>query len=405
MSVLRIYFSAQWRDSASPCPWALCDESGSVLQQGLSPLAGIPKTRDCIGILAADRVLIFTTPKPPGNKRRWPSALPFIAEEHTLTDPEEIHAIPAASSEPGAITVSVMAKSWLKQIVAVTTAAGLPLRSLISESLMPALPADSWTLVWDGRNGFLRTSDTTALALDSGNHETPPLALLLSLTQAGVNAPRQIELRQIESETTAALPVWDLPVPLTPGDAWDWRRAPISDTTPNLLWGDFAPPLRFFDGLPRLRPALFILLAALFIEVIGTHIEWAMLARDKHALTQNVEHIFRGTFGDDSTLVDAPLQMQRNLAGLRHATGVADDADFLSLLDTVTPSLGKAGAVHGMNYESGKLELDLKLANATELHAIEQKLQRNGLRVRTGEIHDLGDGIEAKLTLSLEGLR
>lgn len=410
MSVLRIYFSDQWRDSSSVCPWALCDESGSVLQQGLSPLALMPKTRDCIGILAADRVLIFTTPKPPGNKRRWPSALPFIAEEHTLTDPEDIHAVPAASSEPGMITVSVIAKSWLKQIVSATTAAGLPLRRLISESMMPALPADSWTLVWDGHNGFLRTSETTGLALDGGNNRTPPLALLLSLTEAAVNAPRQIELRYIESQAVAvlpslqaALPSWNLPVPLILGDVWDWQRAPISNATPNLLWGDFTPPLRLFDGLSRLRPALFILLAALVIEVVGTHIEWAMLARDKHALTQNVEHIFRGVFGDDSTLVDAPLQMQRNLANLRHATGVADDADFLPLLDSVTPQLGTA--VHGLNYESGKLELDLKLANATELHAIEQKLQHNGLRVRTGDMHDLGDGIQTKLTLSLEGLR
>lgn len=402
MSVLRIYFSAQWRDSSSLCPWALCDESGSVLQQGLSPLTLMPKTRDCIGILAACRVLIFTTQKPPGNRRRWSSALPFIAEEHTLTDPEDIHAVPAAGSAPGTITVSVMAKSWLKQIVAATTAAGLPLRRLIAESMMPVLPADSWTLVWDGHNGFLRTSDTTALALDSGDSRTPPLALLLSLTQAGDNAPRQIELRSVESEA-AALPSWDLPAPLVPGDAWDWRRAPISDATPNLLWGDFTPPMRLFDGLPRLRPALFILLGAFAIEVAGTHIEWAMLARDKQVLTQNIEQIFRGTFGDDSTLVDAPLQMQRNLASLRHAAGVTDDSDLISMLDTATPSLG--AAVHGLNYESGKLELDLKLASATELHAIEQKLQRSGLRVRTGDLHDLGDGIEAKLTLSLEGLR
>lgn len=399
MNMLRIYFSAQWRDSSSPCPWALCDESGSILQQGLSPLDAMPRTRDCIGILAASRVLILTVPKPPGNKRRWPSALPFIAEEYTLTDPEEIHAVPAASAEPGAITVSVIAKSWLKQIVSATAAAGLPLRRLISESLMPALPADSWTLVWDGQQGFLRTSETTALALDNGDHQTPPLALQLSLTQAGVNAPRQIELRHIESG--AVLPAWDLPVPLVSGEAWDWRCAAISDATANLLCGEFTPPLRLFDGVKKLRPALFILLAALAIEVVGTHIEWAMLSRDKQVLTRQVEHIFSGVFGEDSTLVDAPLQMQRNLAGLRHATGQADDTDFISMLDRVAPSLGNT--VRGLNYESGKLEFDLKLADAAQLHAIEQ--QHNGLHIRVSDLHDMGDGIEAKLTLSQEGLQ
>jgi general secretion pathway protein L len=402
MNVLRIYFSAQWHDSASPCPWALCDDSGSVLQQGHSPLASMPATRDCIGIVAADRVLIFTTPKPPGNRRRWQAALPFIAEEHTLTDPEDIHATPAAA-EPGTIAVSVMTKSWLKQIVSATTAAGLPLRRLIAESLMPVLPSDSWTLVWDGHDGFLRTSLTTGLALDSGNHEAPPQALLLSLTAAGTHAPRRIELRYIQSATPADLPSWNLPVPLVLGETWDWQRAPISDATPNLLWGEFTPPMRLFDGLPRLRPALFILLAALVIEVIGTHIEWAMLAHEKNTLTQSVEHLFRGAFGDDSTLIDAPLQMQRNLAALRHAAGVADDTDFISMLDRATPSLKTA--VHSLNYESGKLELGIKMAKAADFETLEKKLKNSGFRVRISDMHDQADGTQAKLALSLEGLR
>ena len=401
MNTLRIYFSAQWRDSASPCPWALCDESGSVLQQGLSPLSAIPATRDCIGIVSADRVLIFTTAKPPGNKRRLQAALPFIAEEHTLTDPEDIHAVPLTCAEPGTIAVSVMTRSWLKQIVTATTAAGLPLRRLIAETLMPVLPVDSWTLIRDGQSGFLRTSLTTGLALDSGTQETPPLALMLSLTAAGINLPRQIELRCVGPETS--LPSWSLPVPLVSGAPWDWQRAPISDAIPNLLRGDFTPPTRLFDGLSRLRPALFILLAALAIEIIGTHIEWFMLAHEKRALTQNMEHIFRSTFGDDSTLVDAPLQMQRNRAALRHAAGVTDNADFLSMLDMATPSLGSA--VSSLNYESGRLELDIRLDKATDFDNLEKNLRNSGLTVRTSDRHDLGNGTQAKLTLSLEGIR
>lgn len=362
----------------------------------------MPATRDCLGIVAADQVLIFTAPQPAGKKRRWQAALPFIAEEYALTDPEDIHAVPAASSEAGKIVVSVITKSWLKQIVTATSASGLPLRRLIAESLIPVLPADSWTLVWDGHNGFLRTSPTTALALDSGNQQTPPLALRLSLAVAGV--PRQIELRCIQSETPAVLPSWDLPVPLILGERWDWQCAPISDATPNLLWGEFAPSMRQFDGLPKLRPALFILLAALVIEIIGTHIEWSMLAHEKHALTQSMEHIFRGSFGDDSTLVNAPLQMQRNLAELRHAAGVADDGDFLSMLDRAAPSLSSS-TVQSLNYESGKLELDIQLEKSNELGKLEKNLRSSGFKVRTSDLHDLADGTQAKLTLSLESMQ
>ena len=401
MNTLRIYFSAQWQ--AGACPWALSDESGRVLQQGNSPLADMPPTRDCVGVLSADRVLMFTTSTPAGNKRRWPRALPYLAEQYTLTDPEDVHAVPSPSSEPGMITVSVIAKSWLKQLVSASAAAGFPLRRVITETLMPDLPTDSWLLVWDGQSGFLRTSQTTGLALDNGSGDVPPLALTLSLANSG--APKQIELRMTAAPTET--PGWILPVPLVPGSVWDWRSAAISDTTHNLLWGDLSPPVRLFDSLAKLKPVLYILLAALFIEVAGSHIEWLMLAHEKNILTQQTAHIFHGTFGDDSELVDAPLQTQRNLAALRHTAGLADNSDFLSLLDATSQALGPmgSGTIRSLNYEGGKLEFDLKLARAAEFQSMARSLKQNGFQVRISDMHDQGDGTEAKMTLSLEGLR
>ena len=399
MSLLRIYFSSLWRDSATP--WALCDESGTIIRQGVSPLTEIPKTGDCIGILASDRVLMFTAPRPPGNKRRWQTALPFIAEQYSLSDPEDIHPTPLTSQESGQIVIAVTGKSWLKHILAATNAAGLPLRRLISETLMPELQDDSWTLVWNGQDGFLRTTLTTGGALDRGTQQTPPLALLHSLKLANNKLPRQIELRATDSAMT--LPNWDLPVAVVQGKIWDWRSAPISDAIPNLLCGDLSPPIRLFDGLTRLRPALFILLIAFSIEVAGSHIEWLILAQEKQALNKNIEHVFHGVFGEDSALIDAPLQMQRNRAALRHAAGMPDDTDFIPLLDIAAPSLGSS--IRSLNYESGKLELDIKLSKSADFDILEKNLQRHGLIVRARDMHDTGDGTQARMTLTRESLR
>ena len=94
MSVLRIYFSGQWRDSASLCPWALCDDEGAVLQSGHSVMDELPQCNECVGIVAADRVLLIATTLPSGSRRRWQSVLPFAAEEFTLADPEDNHVVP-----------------------------------------------------------------------------------------------------------------------------------------------------------------------------------------------------------------------------------------------------------------------------------------------------------------------
>jgi type II secretory pathway component PulL len=115
-----------------------------------------------------------------------------------------------------------------------------------------------------------------------------------------------------------------------------------------------------------------------------------------------MEHIFRNTFGDESTLVDAPLQMQRNLAGLRHAAGVVDDADFIALLDRTAPLLGKS--VHSLNYESGRLELDVKLATSQDFDRLETSLKNKALKVRISDMHNTNNGRQAKLAITLEGL-
>ena len=94
MSSLRIYFTDKWRDPTSPCEWALCDDSGKLLQTGHDPLANLPKGHECIAILAPDRVLSIASTLPPGLKRRWRTALPFIAEEYTLTEPDNNHVVP-----------------------------------------------------------------------------------------------------------------------------------------------------------------------------------------------------------------------------------------------------------------------------------------------------------------------
>ncbi len=406
MNILRIYFSSQWRDSTSLCDWAVCNDAHEMVQQGQSVLSAMPKADACLGILAADKVSILSVPHPPGNKRRWYAALPFIAEEHCLSDPEELHVVPVQGQTANEIGLLVVDKAWLQQIISASHAVGLSLSKVVAETLLPPLQPNAWTLVWDGIAGFMRTSATTGLALSSDTSTTPPLGLNLRLQEAGENLPRKVEFLARGSASPMVLPAWPVAVPMVIGANWSWQQAHIPQDAPNLLWGDFTPPLRIFDWLPKLRPALFILLAAFFIEVIGSHLEWAILAQEKRDLTQKMTRIFRGAFGDNSTLVNPTLQMQRNLSSLRHATGVRDDADFLSLLDLSANALGDLGRtkLQSLNYDAGKLELSLRLTDKKELSAIEQKLRHAGLKVRSSEITDLADGTQAKLALSMEGV-
>lgn len=408
MSILKMYFDSQWRDSNSPCEWALCDEQGAMLQTGNAPLAGMPKGHESVAIVAADRVLNIAVNLPPGGRKRMHAVLPFVAEEFTLADPEENHVVPGQSLPDGRRMLAIVDKAWLKRIVDAAHNVKLSLRRMVAETFLPALADGSWILVWDGSSGFVRTGASSGMALDTGDAGTMPLALRLNLETAPL-LPQKIEVRfrHVVSAEQRAMPQWtDLLIPVVAAADWDWRRAVIPEDALNLLWGEFTPRAKIEAWWPKLRPAVYLLLAVLIVEIAGSNLEWAMLAMEKNKLGKEMQRVFRTTFGDSVAVVNPALQMQRNLAELRHVAGLPDAGDFLPLLNQAGRSLAAlpAGSVTGMHYEAGRLDVDLRLVRKADFAGVKQSLQSSGLGVRLGDIRDLGNGAEARITLLPEGM-
>lgn len=404
MNELRIYFSSDWQDSASPCAWAVCDGNGGVLQSGHAALAAIPKGVPCTAILSAERVLCIPAQQPAGARRRWYAALPFVAEGYTLTDPEDNHVAPCEKNADGAVTLQVVDKAWMRRIVEATRVAGLELRRAISEALMPALPEGGWTLVWDGAQGFLRYAGERGYALDQGDAGTMPLALRLALNKV---QPECIEIRYPATTGSAQqlVPHWDNAPPMALGRPWDWRRESIPGDAPNLLWGEFSPPARMGAWWPVLRPALWILLGALLVETLAANVEWALLAHDKRRTKEEITEVFRGVMGDGVMQVDAPLQVQRQLAQLRHQAGQVDGSDFLPLLDASSLVLASLpeGSVRELRFESGRLEIIVRLPDSSAIASLGERLRQQGVSVEVGEIKDASGGAEARLLLARQG--
>jgi len=404
---LRVYIAADWQDIATPCAWALCDETGAVTQTGQSTIAALPKGHECIAIIAAERLTCLSVKMPNQARRRWESALPFVAEEFTLTDPEENHVVPSGVQKDGLRSVWVLEKKWLQSLMIAFQKANLSLRMATPELLLSTLAHDSWLVVWDGKRGFLRTSATLGSVLDWADEQHAPLALTLSLANSANGLPKYIQLRSSAAAASANLPDWSaLPVPLVAGECWDWRREALTPQSINLLWGDFAPKIKWLAWLPKVRPLALILLALLFIQTVGVNVQWALLSRQKTVLTQEMAQTFKKAFGEDSVLVNPPLQMQRNLSALRHAAGLPDDADFLALLDQSASALSPlpAGSVASVHYELGRLDIDLKLTTEADLKAVQKRLQNNGLSVRLGEVHKVGQGVDARLSIQVGGV-
>ncbi|MBI5889575.1 MAG: hypothetical protein HZB47_02720 [Nitrosomonadales bacterium] len=400
---LRIYLTAHWQDAASPCAWALLDDDGGLRESGTGNLAAMPQSDDATVIVSAERVLATTAVLPKIKRSKLETALPFALEDALIDDVSEAHVTTGAKLPDGRTALYTLNKNWLSRFLDASTAAKVRVRRIVPEFCLLPTRASEWSVAWDGTEGFLATAHSLGGALDSGDDARAPVGLQLRLQ---TDAPAALRLFALGSEVQA--PTWGIKVPVIfEKQSFDWRRADIPADAPNLLWGKFAPPPRISEYLPWLRPALMAALLLFGVEVAITNLEWALLANEKRQLSNGMTETFRETFGADATIVDAPLQMRRNVARLRHAAGVSDDADFSPLLEKFSgASAGVPGStLRTLRYDDGKLDIEMTLASADALGTLQQRIAETGLSAQVVDQHEAGSGMNIQLRVAAGGVK
>ncbi len=399
---LRIYLTAHWQDAASSCAWALLDDAGNVRESGSGTLASMPQSDDATVIVAAESVLATTAVLPKIKRSKLETALPFALEDTLIDDATEAHVTPGAKLPDGRTVLYTLNKNWLSRFLAASTATKIRVRRVVPEFCLLPTRASEWSLAWDGVQGFLATAHSLGGALDSGDDARAPVALQLRLQN---DAPAALRLYALGSEVQA--PNWGIRVPVIyEKQSFDWRKTAIPSDAPNLLWGKFAPPPRISEFWPWLRPALMAALLLFGVEVVISNLEWALLANEKRQLMRGMTETFRETFGADATIVDAPLQMRRNIARLRHAAGVSDDADFSPLLEKFS---GASSSVPGstlrtLRYGDGKLDIEMTLGTSA-LDKLLQRIAETGLQAQVVDKHEAGGNLNIQLRISAGGAK
>jgi general secretion pathway protein L len=400
---LRIYLTAHWQDAASPCAWALLNDDGTVHESGNGNLAAMPQSDDVSVIVSADRVLASTAVLPKIKRSKLETALPFALEDTLIDDAMEAHVTTGVKLPDGRTVLYTLNKSWLTRFLEASTAAKVRVRRIVPEFCLLPTRASEWSMAWDGTQGFLATTHSMGGALDSGDDTRAPVGLQLRLQ---TDAPAALRLFALGSEIQA--PNWGIKVPVIfEKQSFDWRKTAIPSEAPNLLWGKFAPPPRISEYLPWLRPALMAALLLFTVEVVITNIEWALLANEKRQLVHGMTEMFQETFGADATIVDAPLQMRRNVARLRHGAGVSDDADFTPLLEKFSSATaGIPGTtLRTLRYADGKLDIDMTLPDTAALGSLQSRIGETGLTAQVVDQHEAGSALNLQLRVAAGGAK
>ena len=382
MSLLRIYGSLL--DPPQRCQWALVNNGGEPVA-GEGRLAELPRRAERIQlVIPAAQVLITRARVPHAARRRAGSVLAFAVEEKTAGEPDA-NQVSWLGAVGDSDVLAVVDKPGLKRWRDALDAAGVRGYEVHCETLLLPWAAGEWSLAWNGREGFVRSGEFEGAATDCGDREAPPLSLRLMLEEAAARsaAPASIALYTTMPEAVPAIEAWtrELGTAVRLAGTWDWRTAPpgagVSLAQERQRWRAFA------GAAARLRPAAWILGAALAIQAAALVIDWTSLANEQRTLRQQMESRFRATFPDTVAVADPALQMRRKLAESRHAAGQPDGGDFLPMIEQVAAAAKElpAGTVRVVSYEGGRMTLELSAVDEASVRRIAARLVQTGSSV------------------------
>jgi general secretion pathway protein L len=380
MSLLRIHGSLL--DPLQRCQWALITD-GREPATGEGRLAELPRHSERIQlVIPATQVLITRARVPPAARRRAASLLAFAVEEQTANEPDA-NQVSWLGTVGDQDVLAIVDKQGLARWRDALSAAGVRGYEVHSETLLLPWEAGEWSLAWNGREGFVRTGALEGTATDSGDRETPPLSLRLMLEEADAHStgPSSIAIHTTETGAAPDVEAWarELGIAVRNAGTWSWRTAPpgagISLAQDRQRWRGFA------GVAARLRPAAWILGAALAFQAVALFIDWTSLANEQRALRQQMESRFRAAFPDAVAVVDPPLQMRRKLAEARHGAGQPDSGDFLPMAGQVTAAMQglPEGALRILSFESGRMTLELAGSDEATVQRVVTRLIQSGL--------------------------
>lgn len=347
-------------DTPEAWAWALSTDGQSVAQQGLiDPTTALPAAESCVLVLPMSWVSWQPARLPRVSASRLAAALAGALEDHLLDDRGDVHlALRAAPGDArprgqhadgdgsGPRWVAAVHKPLLQRALALWAARGRVVDAVVAAAEPPATawaaepdavpdregPAGGHVRLDGEGRAWLRWSDAQGVV-------EAPLELLRQRLALG--PPRRADWSAEPAAVEALQRVLDAPpgavrVVSAAQDAWQAARSGT-----NLLQFDLAPPRRGLRWLGDARQALGApawawarrgLWTLLALGLAGPAVVAALTERDLRQRQAQAESLLRQTFPEVRAVLDAPLQMERQVRALRTAAGLPGPSDLDTLL-------------------------------------------------------------------------
>ena len=355
-------------------------------------LPAADRQSEVIALLPANAVSWHRVELPPGLHKqtsRLPAALQGLLEDRLLDDPAQLHmALQAGWQSTPRPWVAVCDRAWLTAHVQALEQAGLAVHRIVPE-LPPSPGPVQITALGDADTGWLWVNHPERGVWGQAIAPLRQLGTRLGLS------PQDIDTADVQTEPAVAGVVSETlgreARLMPPGRHWlnaiatDWDLAQF-DLRANAQTRHLKNWQRKLSTLWNSavwRPARWGFGLLLVSQLVGIQ-AWAWKTQAHwQAEQQSWAQILRESFPQTQVVVDAPLQMAREVERLRQASGQLSASDLESMLLALGQVLpASTAAPRQWTYQNGQLQLPDFQLQAAEQTALQGQLQSLGYRLR-----------------------
>lgn len=373
--------------AATEFAYVVSSDGRTVLDHGTAPLALLPRAEIVVLTVPARALSWHAVQLPPVSANRVRAALDGLLEDLLLDDATHMAlAVVPGRLANGQTLVAAFDKAWMRAVLEFFEQGGRPASRVVAEFVPSAADATHVQLRVTGP-----AHDALLVLLEPDGVTCLPLASAAAVLGSRLAQADGVEIRAepVVAELAeqflghTVLVRLGTQVLIEAGQCdWDLAQFDLALTGHGRMARRWRQHALALWHAPRLRAVRWGALALLVVNLVGLN-AWAWklesAVTDKQA---QVRSVLTRTFPTVRTIIDAPLQMQRELGLLRQASGglAGDDLEtMMSALGAVLPPSSHAGAI---DFAPGRLTAGGFDVADTQFEAMRVRLRVSGFTVQ-----------------------
>ncbi|MEO5670219.1 MAG: type II secretion system protein GspL [Ramlibacter sp.] len=384
MSALIVHLPRQPATASTEFEYGLTHDGSTLHSHGSAQAALLPVPAragsELVAIVPAAMVSWHRVELPKGTTAVSPrlrAVLEGLLEDRLLDEPDTIHfALAPQARAGGPVWVAACDRVWLRGAVQVLESVGRPASRIVPEFAPEGDPAvhavadvQSPMLVITGADGVM--------ALPLSAQALPLLPVMPEgtryLAEPSV-AALAAQVLQREPDLQQAPQRWVQ----SAQSGWDLAQFEFASSGRARALKKFGTAWADVLAAPQWKPARWGAVLLVALNLVGLN-AWAW--RERSALEDKRAAVSRAlteTFPQVKVVVDAPIQMEREVAALRQVTGASSRGDLESMLGALSTAAPPGRPLSALDFSAGELRAKGLATNAEDARALASVLKGQG---------------------------